>query len=111
MNKKERLLEMIDQIKMYEPNPSEELTAKLAQAEEKLQELSVEELDQLTDNVFSTPPAQRKFDPLHPEYLLQSSYSEIERLARQEGAHPKLDEVVKAMQHYFGIEEKDGYFP
>ncbi len=110
-SRKERLLHIITQLNTYAPQMPQEIKSKLEQAEEILQQSSEEKIDQLTDNVFSEPPTAREFDASNPEYLLQSSYAQLERLSRDKNADPQLEKVMETMRHYFSIDEKDGFFP
>ncbi|WP_096201375.1 hypothetical protein [Bacillus sp. FJAT-45350] len=111
ITKKERLLQIIQDFESYSSQIPSDMQQKIQQAKQTLMEQSDEHIEQITDNVYSTPANQRSLDQQHPEYVLLSCYQEIERLARKDNTNQELTTVVKELQHYFSIEDKDGYFP
>jgi hypothetical protein len=90
--------------------PSQTLT-NLQQAKEKLHNLQEQEVEMLTDKIFSQPISEQRIDMNSPENLLHSCYDELDRLSREEGASQQLQDAVQEMRYYFSIEEQDGFFP
>ncbi|QOY36438.1 hypothetical protein AWH56_001720 [Anaerobacillus isosaccharinicus] len=109
--KKERMLHIIDQLESYADQMSEPIQTKLQQAKKQLSELDDQEVEQLTDKVFSKPATEQHINFNSPENLLHSCYSELDRLTKEEGAPEHLQEAVQEMRYYFSIEERDGFFP
>lgn len=110
LSKKTRMLAIIDGFLKNAQHVPEELHTTLVKAKEQLHSLNDEQLDLLTNNVISMPAKERPLSADNPEFLLQSAYAEIEKIAREEN-NAALQKVVQEMQYYFNIEEKDGFFP
>lgn len=110
MSRRTQLLNMIDRYITSLSYLPMELEQQLAKAKHLLEQMSDEQFDKMSDNVFSSPAHEHKLDENNPNFILQSLYSEMERTARKE-QNDELQSVIKEMQNYYGITDKDGYFP
>lgn len=110
MSKRTHLIGLIERyIKSSEHLPPE-IQRRLEEAKETLKMLSDEQYEKISDHVFASTADEREFKENHPHEILYSIYDELERTARKE-QNPELEEVVKELQLFYGITEKDGYFP
>lgn len=105
------MLHIIGQLEAYTDQIPDQIQTKMLQAKQQLSELEDQEVEQLTDKVFSKPATEQTINFNSPENLLHSCYGELDRLTREEGAPEQLQEAVQEMRYYFSIEEKDGFFP
>lgn len=110
MSKRDRLLHIIEQFTSAVNEIPSELNEDLMKAKQTLQKMTDEEFNQVSDHVFSSPATEHRHDAYNPDTVLQSLYAEMERLARHSGGE-NANKAIKEMQYYYGIEEKDGYFP
>ncbi|WP_078552715.1 hypothetical protein [Bacillus alkalicellulosilyticus] len=111
LNKKERLLQIINDFQENVNNIPDTLQQTLSNAQQQLEQMSDDEVEMKTDNTFSSPAHTHSHPKDDPEFMLFNSYGEMERLIRQQGKTPEAEGVLKELQYYFSIEEKDGYFP
>ncbi|WP_026673889.1 hypothetical protein [Alkalihalobacterium bogoriense] len=110
MNKKERLLSMIEQFEMGANHIPNELQNQLNSAKKHLKNLGEEQVEIATNNVFSTPAHDHEMKEDDPEFILYRCYDEMEKIAREQN-NAQVEEALKQMRYYFTINEKDGFFP
>ncbi|UOE95594.1 hypothetical protein [Alkalihalobacillus sp. LMS39] len=110
MNKKERLLSMIEQFETGANQIPNELQSQLNEAKKHLKKLGDEQVETTTNNVFSTPAHNHEMREDDPEFILYRCYDEMEKVAREQ-TNAQMEEALKQMRYYFSINEKDGYFP
>lgn len=110
MSKRTQLINMIDRYTQSATNLREDIKEQLIKAKKALQQLTDQQFEKMSDHVFSEPANEHSLDEDDPNYILSSLYSEMEKTARDE-KDDELLAVMKEMQHFYGITEKDGYFP
>ncbi|MDE5413763.1 hypothetical protein [Alkalihalobacterium chitinilyticum] len=110
MDKKQQMEQIVNDFLQHAQSISGDLKTNLNQVKEQLHSMSAEDIDMKSDHVFTSPASQHQHQD-DPQSMLQSMYSEMERVARQEQDNQQLQEVIQQMRYYFNIEEKDGFFP
>lgn len=111
MSNRKQLLKILERFISSVSNIPTELEQQLDKAKEKLEQITDEQFEQISDHVFSSPAHEHQLDDTDPYFAIQSLYGEMERVAREERENREAIAAIKELQHFYGITDKDGYFP
>lgn len=108
MEKKEMLLQIIENFQQQAPHASRTLLEKLDEIKEQLQTMNSEEVEKLDGAVIQTAMDNPNTE-LNPVQQFFEAYSEMEKVALADAANEQLMSAIRQMRGIFDI--PDRYFP
>jgi hypothetical protein len=108
LNKKEKILAMIQRFQEYAEQAPSELMSELESIRAKLESLSNEEIEML-DGPSTTPAGEKEYNPANPVMRLAAAYSDMEKFAYTGDENEELYHVIQQMRGFYDI--PDRYYP